>query len=434
MRALLKTLVIPGLLVAAPISAWAQTTTPPVSPQDIPTESESDPSALPEKDTVTTRPRPEYDPLGTRLGGFFLYPNVGLAEVYSDNIRYSEDNEVSDWLTVVSPGVAVKSNWNVHALNFSAGADVGRYASHSEENFNDWRVATDGRLDIQRDSNITGGFKFAQLHEGRSSVDQTGAREPVIYRQFGPTADFNQRFNRLRASVGADYQIYDYEDTPSNAGPDLNMDDRDRKDLTGRVRLGYEIVPAYEAFVRGTVNQRNYDAEIDDGGVNRDSKGWEVVAGLALDLGNVTFGNIFVGYMRQEFDDASLKAISGPSFGGDITWNPTRLTTVKGIASRTVEETTLSGASGAFSTRVGATVDHELLRNLILSANVDYENNDYEGVSRTDDIINVGPSADYLLNRYLRLRLRYTHSMRDSTVPEGDYTANTVFLRLLAQY
>ena len=187
-------------------------------------------------------------------------------------------------------------------------------------------------------------------------------------------------------------------------------------------------------FVRGSVNQRNYEDARDDGGVNRDSSGWEVVAGLALDLGDVTFGNVFAGYMRQEFDDASLKSISGPSFGADITWNPTRLTTVKGIASRTIEETTLSGAAGALSTRFGANVDHELLRNLILSGNVDYVNNDYEGITREDDIFNVGPSADYLFNRYLRLRLRYTHSMRESNTANGDYNVNSVFLRLLAQY
>jgi hypothetical protein len=414
------------------MTAWAQT--PPAAPQDVPTESESDPGDLPEKDTVMTRQRPEYDPIGTRLGGFFLYPNVSVTEIYRDNINYTASGEKSDFLTVVSPNLNLRSNWNNHALNFAAGADVGRYISNSQEDFEDWRVATDGRLDILRDSNVKGGFKFAEQHEGRSSPDQTGAREPIIYRQFGPSLEYKQRFNRLRASIGGDYQIYDYDDGSANNGAVLNMDDRDRKDMNGNIRLGYEIQPSYEAFVRGAVNQRNYDDALDDGGVNRDSSGWEVVAGLALDLGDVTFGNVFAGYMRQEFDDANLKSISGPSFGADLTWNPTRLTTVKGIASRTIEETTLSGAAGALSTRFGATVDHELLRNLILSANADYVNNDYEGTSREDDIINIGPSADYLLNRYLRLRLRYTHSMRESNSAGGDYNVNSVFLRLLAQY
>jgi hypothetical protein len=414
------------------MTVWAQT--PPAAPQDVPTETESDSADLPLKDTVMTRQRPEYDPIGTRLGGFFLYPSISVTEVYRDNINYTASGEKSDFLTVISPNLNLRSNWNNHALNFSAGADVGRYISNSQEDYEDFRLATDGRLDILRSSNVKGGFKFAEQHEGRSSPDQTGAREPVIYRQLGPSLEYNQAFNRLRASIGGDYQIYDYDDGTANNGTVLNMDDRDRKDLTGNVRVGYEIVPSYEAFVRGAVNQRNYDDARDDGGVNRDSSGWEIVAGLALDFGDVTFGNVFAGYMRQEFDDASLKSISGPSFGADLTWNPTRLTTVKGIASRTIEETTLSGAAGALSTRIGANVDHELLRNLILSANADYVNNEYEGITREDDIINIGPSADYLFNRYLRLRLRYTHSMRESNSANGDYNVNSVFLRLLAQY
>jgi len=428
----LKTLIISGFLVALPMASWAQT--PPAAAQDVPTETESDSADLPVKDTVMTRQRPEYDPIGTRVGGFFLYPNVSVTEVYRDNINYTSSGEESDFITMVSPNLNLRSNWNNHALNFSAGADVGRYMSNSQEDFEDFRLATDGRLDILRDSNVKGGFKFAQLHEGRSSPDQAGAREPVIYRQYGPSLEYGQRFNRLRASIGGDYQMYDFDDGTANNGAVLNMDDRDRKDLTGNVRVGYEIQPSYEAFVLGSVNQRNYEDARDDGGVNRDSSGWEIVAGLALDLGDITFGNIFAGYMRQEFDGANLKTISGPSFGADLTWNPTRLTTVKGIASRTIDETTLAGAAGALSTRLGANVDHELLRNLILSANVDYVNNDYQGISREDDIINLGPSADYLFNRYLRLRLRYTHSMRESSTANGDYNVNSVFLRLLAQY
>jgi len=418
-----------ALLGSVSITAWAQT--PPVGPETAPTDTDE---LAPEKDTVATRARPDYDPIGTRLGGFFLYPTIGVGETYNDNIRFTETNKTSDFITTVTPAVDLKSNWNSHALNFNARADLGRYASNSEEDYNDWQIGTDGRLDILRDTALTGGLKYAELHEGRSSPDQTGASEPVTYRQYGPNLQLSQRFNRLRASVGGDLTAYDYDDAKSRSGATLNMDDRDRVDTTGNIRLGYEIVPQYEAFVRGVVNQRNYDARTDDSGFQRDSKGWELVAGLSLDLGSVTFGNIYAGYLRQEFDDARLSTINGASYGGDITWNPTTLTTVKFLASRSVDETTLSGAAGSLATRAQATVDHELLRNLILNGNVEYVNNQYEGISREDDIINVGPGADYLLNRYLRLRLRYTYGMRDSSATGSDYDVNTVFLRLLAQY
>jgi hypothetical protein len=190
----------------------------------------------------------------------------------------------------------------------------------------------------------------------------------------------------------------------------------------------------YEAFVRTAVNNQNCDDRVDDNNIKRDSQGWEVMAGVALDLGGVTYGNVFAGYMSQDYDDPTLKTVDGVGFGGDITWNPTRLTTVQFAIARTVEESTLNGAAGALSTRFRADVDHELLRNVILSANAEYENNDYEGISRDDDIIAVGVGGDYLLNRHVRLRLNYTYQTRDSSVAGTVYDTNTVFLRLVTQY
>ncbi|MBE0530829.1 MAG: outer membrane beta-barrel protein [Rhodospirillales bacterium] len=425
MRAFLGLFVVPALMVAG-VPGWAQT--PPATPQEQ-MESQPEPG---EHDTVTSRARPEYDPLGVRLGGFFLYPKAEITEFYRDNIFYRDSNKESDFVTVLSPELLLKSNWNNHALNFFAGADVGRHLDNTAENYEDWHAGFDGRVDIDRSFNVSGGFQYAEKHENRSSpTSQTGASEPVTYTEYGPSAAITKRFNRLSMRLGGDLTVLDYKDTTANDGTHLEQDTRDRMETEQNFRLGYEIAPQYEAFVRAAINQREYD---NPGTTNRDSDGWETRAGIALDLGGLMFGNVFVGYMSQDFDDPTLKTIDGASFGGDLTWNPTRLTTAKFLVQRTIEETTLGGAAGALSTLFRAGVDHELLRNVILSANAEYENNDYEGISREDDIIALGAGGDYLLNRYLRLRLSYTYETRDSTAADSDYDTNTVFLRLVTQY
>lgn len=429
MRSFLGLVIVPAVLGLAGGSVWAQT--PPATPQEQ-METQPEPG---ERDTVTSRPRPEYDPLGVRLGGFFLYPKAELSEAYRDNIYYSDGNEESDFITVLSPSLLLKSNWNNHALNFFAGADIGRYIDNSDENYEDFRAGFDGRVDIDRSANVTGGFQFAEKHESRSSPDSpSSAAEPATYAEYGPQVAITKRFNRLSMRLGGDLAVLDFDDVTANNGSILNQDDRDRMETEGSFRLGYEIMPQYEAFVRTAVNDRDYDDSVDDNNVNRDSQGWEVMGGVALDLGGVTYGNVFVGYMSQDFDDPTLQSVNGIGFGGDITWNPTQLTTAKFAIARTVEETTLSGAAGALSTQFRAGVDHELLRNVILSANAEYENNDYEGISRDDDIISVGGGGDYLLNRHVRLRLNYTYQTRDSSVSGADYDTNTIFLRLVTQY
>ena len=66
-----------------------------------------------------------------------------------------------------------------------------------------------------------------------------------------------------------------------------------------------------------------------------------------------------------------------------------------------LNETTQSGASSVQDTGVGLQVDHELLRNLILSASADYDRSEFDDIGRTDDTIALGADAKYLLNRRL---------------------------------
>lgn len=58
---------------------------------------------------------------------------------------------------------------------------------------------------------------------------------------------------------------FDYDDTKTASGT-LDNQDRNRTEYRESLRLGYEIIPNYEAFVRGELNQREYDRTTDNGG------------------------------------------------------------------------------------------------------------------------------------------------------------------------
>ncbi|MEX0923972.1 MAG: outer membrane beta-barrel protein [Rhodovibrionaceae bacterium] len=383
---------------------------------------------------MNERARPEYDPIGLRAGGFFVYPEVTVTEVFRDNIFYTPSDKEEDFITVISPSLRMQSNWNVHSLTFYADADYGRYLINEDESYVDWRTGIDGRLDIERDLNFAGGVSAARLHEPRSSPDQTGAAEPVTYHRYSGDAALTKRFNRLSTRLGGEVDVYRYNDVPASGGGTFNSDDRDRTVSEGSLRLGYEVSPNIEPFVRTSVNDRSYRQSSDDFGTKRDSWGWEAVAGTAFDLGGVTYGEVYVGYLEQRYDSASLDTISGLSFGGNLIWNPTRLTTVTLGAERTVEETTLSGASGGLQTMLKAQVDHELLRNLILSGDARYARLNYNGISREDDTADAGLSLRYLIDRNFELRAGYSFATRNSSVSSADYDTQTLFLGLTAQF
>lgn len=376
-----------------------------------------------------------YTPRGARLGGFLFYPKLTVTETYDDNIFKAETGEKDDFITQISPNLSLRSDWNRHALRFDANADVGRYADSDDDDYEDYDLRARGRADASRALTISGEARYRWLHEARGGDDvATDASAPVEYTRGTAGLEAEYKPNRFGLTVGTTLDDYDYDDNGLLAGGTTNNDDRDRTVWTGSVKAGYEIQEGYEAYLKGVYNDRNYDSAVDDNNFNRDSDGYNVQAGLAVDLTRLVRADVAIGWMEQEYSDANLEDASGWSGDARVRWSVTELTTLRFTANRAINETTTANASGIVYTSFGAGVDHELLRNLILKADARYANSDYQGLDREDDRMTFSAGADYKMNRNFFGGLGYTYEDRDSNTAGNDYTDNIVRLTVGAQF
>ncbi|MDB5457587.1 MAG: hypothetical protein JWP92_3172, partial [Caulobacter sp.] len=205
----------------------------------------------------------------------------------------------------------------------------------------------------------------------------------------------------------------------------LTQDFRDRNEVVYGGRGEYALSPDTAFFVSVLGNDKSYDtlspappisaADPVPHAVNRDSKGYNVALGANFDLTQVARGEIQFGYMNQSYDDRYFKDVNGLSALGRVEWFPTQLTTVTFAGSRSIEETPAIGSSGYISNNISAGLDHELLRNVLLSAQGSYGKDDYENVDRTDKRTGAKASAAYLLNRRVGLFLTYTYLKQKSS-------------------
>ncbi|MCG8442939.1 MAG: outer membrane beta-barrel protein, partial [Caulobacterales bacterium] len=105
--------------------------------------------------------------------------------------------------------------------------------------------------------------------------------------------------------------------------------------------------------------------------------------------------------------------------------------------------------AGVVRTRGVARIDHELRRNITLTARVTVEQADFEeslifddpdtpevetGVEREDDIIEAFLAGTYLLNRRVGLEASATRFSRSSNDPNADYDTNRFGMNLLVRY
>lgn len=409
-----------GLLLS---SVGAEAQTPPRASQDA-----QSPTEVERGETVTGRRRPDYDPVGVRLGGFMLYPELGLQESYNSNVYATRTNEKSDFITSIEPALDLRSNWNNHALNLHADARAVRYADYNSENFTDYTLSADGRVDVLRDFRLFAGAGYQLRHEPRSSPDNQGGTEPTEYSVTGANLGVEKEFNRLSFRLDGKAEQYEYDNVRNAAGTVLDQSGRDRDQYEMSLKSGYEIAPLRRVYLLTSYNTREYDKLT--GGFNRDSDGYLVAVGAEYDLTGLIFLDAYAGYRRQDYDDVRLGEISGWASGVKVTWNVTRLTTITGTLDRDIEETTQARSPGYFQTKAELRADHELLRNLILTASLGYQNDDFQGISRTDDYYLAGLGAKYLINRNFSLSGGYGYRTRESSVANSDFDENVVMLRL----
>lgn len=381
--------------------------------------------------SVKERARPDYDAAGIRAGSFMVYPSASLTEAYSDNIYAAKTNKTDDFITTLGAGVAVLSNWNRHSLNLRAGLEQLFYADNADEDNFNWNIGADGRIDILRDTRLSLNGSFAQLHEDRTDPNTpAAASEPTEYYVTSAGASFYQKFNRLFAEVSGTYSKYDYKDVTSLAATVIDQDFRDRDQYTESLKFGYDVSPDTNVYIQGTLNQRMYRQSPPVVALDRDSDGYDIVAGSDFRITNLLQGGVFVGYQKQTYDSAVLSDISGIAYGADVNWFVTPLTTINLSGASSVEETTTAGSSGFQRRSVDLTVDHELMRNVILSGNVGYANESYEVITRKDDVWNAGLGVQYLLNRNFDVGLNYDYSDRSSDISVNDYQVNEVGLTI----
>lgn len=376
--------------------------------------------------TVRERERPEYEPLGIRAGAFMIRPRLTVGGEYDSNVFATENNEEDDFGLIVAPRVNVDSQWSRHALNLTAGASAAFFDDFSDNNYLDFDVGAAGRVDVTRENSIRAGLSFARDHEDRSNPDQGGADDVTKFYLGTANLGYRHNFNRIFFQVDGRVLRYDFLDDPGG----INNDDRDRNRYSARLRGGYALSPRIRLFGEGEYRIVRYDETPDDSGVDRDSEGFAARVGSELDITGLLFGEVAVGYSRQDYDDDNLDTAQGINALGQLTWNPTPLTSIVGTIELDVKETTVvfNGEEASANLQKAFTIEvtHELLRNVLLDGTLAFVRDDFEGTERSDNTFSIGAGVTYLMNRNIGIDVGYTFTTRDSDAPGADYDRHIV--------
>ncbi len=367
---------------------------------------------------VLDRERPDYDPLGIDVGGFQLFPELGVGVGFTDNVLATASRPVADGFTAIDPVFKVQSNWNLSQVAASAGAHLREFFSRSGEDENGWFVNTDNRIDLDGYNALFVGAAADRTYEERDAGGYpANAAAPIGL--FHPAAYLRgqHEVGRLRLSIAGNFDRLQFDNVPNVKGGVIIETDLSRNVWRASARAEYGLTPDAALFQQATYTRTDYTDQ-PPGVADRSSDDYKVLEGATFDTPSLVRGTVGIGIESRTFGSSAYTALTGVTAAAKVEYFPTDLVTATASFRRLIEDAETANSGGYFNDGADLRFDYELFRNLLLDAQGDFEQDDFADIRRTDRIASATVGARYLASNHLQLHGDLTWLHRTSS---GDF-------------
>jgi hypothetical protein len=373
-----------------------------------------------------------YAPLGIRIGEFTYYPAVTVSGGYTTNATAAAAGPGAP-LVAVAPEAVLKSNWARHAMTLAMRGTYETFPGSSAPAQPTAEILATGRLDLadRWTANLEGGYDYSRqsvsdpnfpagaisppaVHDGHAAIALNGGAGPSVFTLAGR----------------AERTVYENAVTPIKI---IDQSDRNNDLFDGRLRLGYELTPAFTPFVEGELAERLYDRHLDDNGIARSSHDTALRAGFAFDDAPVLSGEIAVGARRETFDDKGLATLHALTVDGSLVWSPTALVSLTSKLATSFNPGTDPASSGSVVYDGSVDLTYAYRRNVTIDGTAGVRNEHFQGTGENDWTYRLGLGNVWKLNRNLQLTCGYVHEWLASNVAGRKYTADTLRVDLRMQ-
>lgn len=378
---------------------------------------------------------PAPDTNGTKVGVFTLTPEVQVVEYYDNNIFATGSNHESDFINIITAYAFLKAQEDRYNLNAEMHGDFSHYADNDSENSDDYRLNAEGQYKFSDDlTRLLGGVLFMRAHEDRDSPDDVLGLEPTIYHEARAFAGVERNIGALTARLGSTFEHIFFRDTDTSTGL-INNTDRDMDHITYGGSLAYNTGSILTPYIQVMADVRSYDTPLDDNGFDRDSRGYNFLLGSDIsDQSSSLSAGFGVGVMRLNYDDTAFSTITAPMVEGHLRWKIMPGTRLNAYIDRSIDDTTLVGASGSVYTGGGATIEHDLTDDLMISVRATAGRSHFQEILRKDRDLEGSIGLRYKINENFFTAADFRYQERGSNIDAVDYTRNQTFFRVGLRY
>jgi hypothetical protein len=365
--------------------------------------------------SVLDRPRPEYEAPGVISGPVTLRPRLRAATGFTSNVNGNDDFRRADAFVTVSPELTASTAALIDDVTLSAGGDFVRYLDTPGRNQSGYFAAASARQRVGRSLGLFGSAAVRRYYEQNIATGTPAdAAEPVPVQLAVANLRAERTAARWQFTAMGEVRSLNYGDVRTLDGGRVDQDNRDRREWLGAARASYAWTPEMSLFAEGAATRIDYAKPLFAGFDNRDATQFRLLGGVNLDIGALVRGRFGLGYVHRDFSSARYDDFGGLVADARLQFFPSTLTNVTLSLRRLAGESAIVTAPGYFGNGVRLEVDHELNRNLLLNASIDYEADRYRQSSRRDDAAVASAGARYFVSPMLGLGVQASYLRRRS--------------------
>ena len=390
--------------------------------------------------------------LGSKKG--YIHPFLSVGGYYTDNLFNTGENEESDWVSVISPGIWVALPSSQQQMvqvttenSAPGGLEVSRFRDRTGRRFQSYALY---RAEINELSDNSGRNHVNQRGEAlfKYNLNRFSLELLDIYQighddynsgDSGPESLDKYHSNLLSTAVSLQLTSkLRFEGEYSNFMLDYNSDSNDdsnRDDNTYSLYAFYKLSPKLTTFLQYEYVDTEYDTD-----ARTDFTENNFYGGLQWDVTAKTKGRIRLGYGERDYDDTSLDKSDEFLVELRTDYRITPKTSIYLRALRKDYATDVTGTNDVLTQRFYLGYTQRIREKLHARARLEYRVDDYDGeitvgsatAEREDDYLGFRFELGYSLQRWLNVSVGYAYRERDSNFNDRDYTSNSVFVYLTA--
>jgi len=385
---------------------------------------------------------PAEDLFGKRGGRF--HPFLLLEGIYTDNLFATDSNTKNDFVTTAAPGIWLAFPANREKLltidtttTSPGGLKLSRikpeatrryqtyllyspefvhYSNYSSHDHVDQRG--EGLFQYNFDSGLS--FDFIDLFNCKEEIAGNGVID-TLYRHQDNLFDFITTYETPSGKLKLKFNYSNY---------DLHYREkivsyRNRNDNSFGVSAFYKFWPKTSLFGEYNFSNINFDnGKTDDSVENR------YYAGVNWDMTAKTRGRLKLGYITKDFDSSDVKDQQGFSIELQAQHNLTAKLAIQANGYRKFNESDMANASSFLSTGIDLALIQRFSEKWSGTLDASYERNEYNGISRDDDLYSIGPAVRFKPRKYLFFDLGATYYDNNSNIDIFSYQAYEIFMRI----